>query len=108
MKSIGEIIKGQQTFETESVVSAAEAIAIHAEEIPDKFPEGSLEAPSEAHPLIWDEWDTFIDLTGDMKESAMALADAALTATDASAIRPHFISLGKTCLACHEDFRTAD
>lgn len=108
MKSIEEMIKGRQTFAAETLVSAAQAIASHADEIPDKFPEGSLKAPSEAHPLIWDEWDTFIGLADDLKDSATALVDAASMATDASTIRPDFLALGKTCLTCHEDFRTAD
>lgn len=108
MKVIGRMIKGQAPFEPEAAASAARAIASHAKEIPEKFPEGSLQAPSEAHPLIWDEWEAFIDLNDDLRTSATALADAALMASDAGAIRPNLVAIGKTCVACHRDFRASD
>jgi cytochrome c556 len=108
MKIVGEMILGKREFDAESVKTAGQTIAGHAEEIPHKFPEGSIEGPSEATHTIWEEWDTFVKLTEELKVTALAMADAAETAVDETAIRPHFAAVGKTCLACHEDFRKSN
>ena len=108
MKIVGEMILGKREFDAESVKAAGQTIAGHAEVIPHKFPEGSIEGPSEATSTIWEEWDSFVKLAEELKATALSMADAAETAVDEAAIRPHFAAVGKTCLACHEDFRKAN
>jgi len=107
MKIVAGMIKGEAQFDAGVVSRAAMAIASHADEIPQYFPEGSLEVPSEALPDIWKDWDTFLELTDDFQEKAIALSESALSAADAAAMRPQFLELGKTCSSCHQEFRKA-
>ena len=105
MKTIGKMIKGEEDFDAEQVAKAAEMIVNHAEKVPEMFPEGSNEAPSEALPAIWQDWEAFLQLSADMKQHASDLLAAAANAADVNGIRPQFAAVGKTCSACHEDFR---
>jgi cytochrome c556 len=105
MKVVGEMVQGKRNFTAETVKVAGKSIADHADEIPHKFPKGSIEEPSEATHSIWQDWEKFMKLTEELKVTALAMADAAGNANDASVIRPHFADVGKTCSACHEDFR---
>lgn len=105
MKTIGKMIKGEENFDAQQVAKAAEMIVSHSEQVPEMFPEGSNEAPSEALPVIWQDWETFLQLSADMKQHASDLLSAAENAVDVSGIRPQFAAVGKTCSACHEDFR---
>ncbi len=108
MKTVGEMIQGKRAFEPADAQAAAQAIAGHAEQLPNKFPEGSMDRPSEALPSIWQDWERFVSIAEEMKTSALSLADAAGSSTDAGTLRPHFAAVGKTCAACHEGFRKAN
>jgi len=105
MKTVGEMIQGKRAFKAADAKSAAENVAQHAEELPHKFPEGTVDHPSEALPSIWQDWERFVSIADEMKIRALALADAAEISSDASGLRPAFTAVGKTCSACHEDFR---
>ena len=108
MKQIGAMIKGEAAFDAAAVRSAADTVAAHAGAMPELFPEGSTDAPSEALPVIWQDWEAFRGLAADLEDSAGALSEAAAAASGAGAIRAPFASVGRTCSACHEDFRQAD
>ena len=105
MKTVGKMIKGEDDYDADQVANAARIIVDHAEKVPEMFPEGSVGAPSEALPAIWQDWETFLQLTADMKQQASDLLAAAENASDVDGIRPQFAAVGKTCSACHEDFR---
>jgi len=105
MKTVALMIKGDREFDPRGMATAAAEIAGHADRIPEQFPEGSVEAPSEAVPAIWEKWDEFLDLTEQLGSRAEALSEAAGNAEDAAELRPEFRELGRTCMACHEDFR---
>ena len=105
MKIIGSMIKGQVSFDANSAKEAAMTIVGHAEEIPELFPEGTTDKPSEALPAIWENWDEFVKITEQMKADAQILADAAAMASEASEIRAQFGAVGKSCGSCHEQFR---
>lgn len=105
MKTIGRMIKGEDDYDADQASNAARTILAHAEKFPEMFPEGTAGAPSEALPAIWQDWETFLQISADLKRHANDLSAAAETASDVDAIRPHFVAVGKTCSACHEDFR---
>lgn len=107
LKTVGQMMKGTVAFDAGAVRSAADAIRHHAERMPALFPEGSLQAPTEAHPVIWRQWETFVEIAGELAGQAEALRHAAGDATEPAHIRGHFAALGKTCSACHEDFRVS-
>ena len=105
MKTIGNMVKGAEKYDADQVANAAATIADHAEKIPEMFPDGSIEGPSEALPVIWQDWETFKTITNDMRQKARKLGDVASQSSDVKEIQPYFAALGKTCVACHEDFR---
>ena len=105
MKLVGSMIKGDTALDGPVVMRAAQSIAEHARAIPDQFPEGSTEKPSEAMPVIWSQWDRFVALADDMATQADQLASVAGSSSDATAIKAAFGDLSRTCSACHEDFR---
>jgi cytochrome c556 len=77
--------------------------------IPDVFPPGtggpSPDGKFAAKPLIWSDWNKFLDA----QKNAAGKADALLAATksgDKTAMTAAFGDLGKNgCGACHETFR---
>jgi cytochrome c556 len=108
MKTVGDMVKGETAFDAGQVTLAAEAIAAHADGIPEKFPEGSLHDPSEALPSVWENWEVFVARADDMKASALTLSLASADATGVGDIRIQFVAVGKTCSSCHTDFRKAN
>ncbi len=43
----------------------------------------------------------------ELQANAIALAEVSAGVADAEAIRAQFLELGRTCSACHQDFRKA-
>ena len=107
MKSIAAMVKGEAEFDSAKVQSLADIMANHAKHMPHMFPEGSLDKPTEALPVIWVKWDQFTEIAAKMNTDALALAEAGKTATTARDILPQLGEVGKSCKACHRDFRLA-
>lgn len=104
MKKMGAMVKGKVTFDSASIAVNAQEIKQAAPEINNLFPEGSTQKPSEALPRIWEEREQFDALTLSMIKEAGKLRDVA-TAGDRRSVMVQFVKLGKTCSACHTDFR---
>ena len=107
MKAVAAMVKGEKPFDGAAVEAAAGVIAGHAKHMPDMFPEGSLDKPTEALPAIWTQWDRFTELSGRLHTDALALAEAGKVATSAKDILPQLGAVGKSCKGCHQDFRLA-
>ena len=105
MKTVGLMIKGETGYDAGQVERAARTITAHAEKVPDMFPEGTFDAPSEALPAIRQDWPEFLKMTDDLRAQAGNLLAAAQNSAEVEGIRPAFAAVGKTCAACHEDFR---
>lgn len=103
MKAMGAMVKGESPYDADQVRALAEELRADSAKIPDLFPEGSLEPPSEALPAIWQNWAKFEELARRMGEASGAVADAADGGL--GAVAPVFGGLAKTCSACHTDFR---
>ena len=87
----------------------------------DKFPEGSLDHPTEATPAIWQDWDRFAALANQLNLQAKGLAMAAANPVTGNAPAPQgnrmlmdyavmgpdevFKLIGSTCGSCHKSFR---
>lgn len=108
MKQVGSMIRGQTPFKADTVRAAAESMADHAGKMTDMFPRNSTGGPSEALPAIWEDWDGFAGLADELEARAVTLSQAAQNAQGVDDIGPYFADLGRTCSACHEDFRKAD
>lgn len=128
MKAIGEATKiiaammqGKQAYDAAVVASAATSIEHHAGSgLLDQFPEGSLDAPTEALPVIWDDWVGFKSGVEDLRREAALLASVAGNGPDgfgetavytddrSQPAGPVATRLLKTCKGCHDKFREDD
>lgn len=78
MKTITEMFQGEKPYDPGTVRDAASLIASHGgEQMTKLFPEGSIQGPSESLPAIWQDWERFSALAGDLTKYANALAEAA-------------------------------
>ncbi len=107
MKVLAAMVKGEKPFDADMVHGSAVIMANHAKHMPHMFPEGSLDKPTEALPVIWARWDDFTGIAKKMETDALALAETGKTASSAQDIMPALGEVGKSCKACHQDFRLA-
>lgn len=111
VKSVGEMLRGKAKFDAGAIEAAAIEIRAHAgAKMTGLFPEGSLDHPSEASPMIWQDWAGFEVKADDLAEKAgqlatVAAADAASTSEGKQAIAAAFGAVAGTCKACHETYR---
>ena len=105
MKTIANMLKGQEEFDPSSASAAAKQIGAHANDMPDMFPEGSTDKPSEALPEIWENWDEFVAMSLALSRDAKEMANLAANASSATEIEDAFKRVGKSCGSCHEKYR---
>ncbi|MBC6416564.1 MAG: cytochrome c [Rhodospirillales bacterium] len=136
VKSVAPMFKDRAPYDADAVRGAATAIeTLGGKELTALFPEGSLNAESEALPAIWEDWEDFARLAEDLVLYGRALSAAAgnpRTAAEApaagailgdlaaaeppsdpatlAALSPNisFEALLKTCGSCHTRFRKKD
>ena len=102
MKTISDMFRGRIPYSTAVVRENANRMKNHALDYERLFPPGSDKHPSEASPRIWSEQTRFGKQWIDMADAARTLA---AVAQDQWKARDAFGSLGKTCSACHDDYR---
>lgn len=109
MKSIGAMMKGAEPYDAERVRMLAAGIGqMGGDRLTGLFPEGSMDAPTEARAEIWTDWERFQQQATEMETVANALADQAgqpRSKADPQSPDALFLALGATCKACHQDFR---
>lgn len=78
VKSLSAMMRGETEYDPSEVRANAQTIESHAgEALTSLFPEGSTDAPSEAKPEIWSDWETFEDEANRLRELASGLSAAA-------------------------------
>lgn len=102
MKVIGNMAKGQTSFDADSAQQAAAEIARHAARTTDLFEARAQDPKSEAKPSIWDQFDDFSAKASDL-EIAAETARADLSSADG--LVPAVQRLGAACKACHDLYR---
>ena len=108
MKELASIFKGKVAYDADTVLrNALQLSAKGGEAMTQLFPEGSIEGPSEALPVIWTDWERFTAGARELEVSAALLAEAAANPRDGTAKDPvkAFSRVAGTCRGCHEDFR---
>ena len=105
MKTMGAMFKGEAPFEPAVVAEKAALLAKHAKMIPDMTPEGSNDHPSEALPIIWQEWDGYVTSANKLADEGEKLVDVASNGAELAETRAQFINVSKTCGTCHDRFR---
>ena len=71
----------------------------------EQFPEGSTQHPSEALPIIWQEWPAFEEVAVRGQEESRALRVILENGAAPQAILEQYVVLGKACSACHDRYR---
>lgn len=104
MKLIGRGLRSG-TLDAAAGAEAASRIAGHAADIPEQFREPNTDHPSEALPVIWDEFERFSEIAGELETHAAAFVVEAGAGADNGGLNAAFRQMGATCSACHEDFR---
>ena len=87
-----------------SIIKLADEIKDWAAKMPEYFPEGSNEKPSQASPAVWADFDGFKNAA--MKnETAAKLLIAAAKAEDQEAVWGGFKAVAASCKSCHQSYR---
>ena len=105
MKVMGPMFKGEAPFDAALVAEKAAHLAEHARMIPEMTPEGSMDHPSEALPIIWEDWDGYVESAEKLAEEGAELQAIASDGADQAETRAQFLEVSKTCGACHDKFR---
>ena len=87
-----------------SIVKLAEEIEDWAVKMPDYFPEGSDDKPSQASPAIWTNFDDFQNAAKKNETSAKQLI-AAAKAEDQEAVWGGFKAVAASCKSCHQSYK---
>lgn len=117
-KSIVEMMQGKQDYDPVAVAASAAVIEEHGgDSLLHQFPEGSLDDPTEALPVIWEDWVEFKTLVEDLRREAVLLKTVAengpagfgetipFVEDRSQPAGPVATRLLKTCKDCHDTFR---
>ncbi|MDF1718670.1 MAG: cytochrome c [Antarcticimicrobium sp.] len=78
VKSVAPMMSGTAAYDADAVRRAADTFRRHSgAALTGDFPAGSTEAPSEALPAIWQDWDRFAELAETLGVMAEGLSRAA-------------------------------
>ena len=103
-QALKQIFAAVKSADLDAVAPLAEQIKAWAEKMPDYFPEGSDDSPSEAAPAIWTDFDDFRLSASRHAEAASGLIKAA-NSGDVSAAATAARTLAGTCKSCHQSYR---
>jgi len=101
---IGAVVKGKRPYNKEEVAKNA-AIAAEMSKLPwDGFAAGTDKGKTHAKPEIWSDPAKFKSAAEKMEQEISKLAQVA-QGGDLNAIKSQFGATGKSCKACHDDFK---
>ena len=104
-KAIATAMRSDVEWNSEAVRRAAKAIERHATSLPALFADPATAVPpSASRPEIWSRKGEFDGLFRDLAERARLLAGS-LDSGGRHEVAAAFAVVGKTCSACHRDFR---
>ena len=123
---MADMVRGIQPYDADRMRELAATIANSGgDALTSLFPEGSYDPAGEALPAIWEDWDRFVMLAGNLVDAANAMAEAADNPPGPPSAGPPdpaagggepqamdagmaLVQLGMSCGACHDDFRKED
>ena len=100
MSVLGDMAKGKAAFDADAAAAAKTAALEHLARVPELFKEPHDDPKSEALPVIWTDFDSFLD-----RNRASIRAVEALDLTGLDGLRSTLSAAGKGCSGCHKDFR---
>ena len=87
-----------------SIVTLAQEIREWAAKMPQYFPEGSDNEPSEASPAIWTDFSGFKNAAMQNETAARQLIGAAQS-EDQKAVVNGFRAVAASCKSCHQSYK---
>jgi cytochrome c556 len=102
MKTVGRFIEANRNLA--GIQEEANRIRNIAAHIPQWFPPGSTNKPTDALPTIWQRWPDFQARAARLEQDSTRLALVAASG-DPKAIAAQFRAVGQTCSDCHADYR---
>ncbi len=107
VRPMGAMVKGQMPYDQAEFLRNAEIVAKMSTIAPHAFPAGSdTGAKTRAKPEIWSDAAGFKKVMDNFQAEAAKMAEVAKTATSVDQVRGQFGALGKSCGACHDNYRT--
>lgn len=104
MKRTSQMLRAPAEPDRAAIAAEAKSIAAHGAQMVDLFPAGTGGGVSEATPAVWRAPADFEKKARALVESANALAVAAESG-DVDLMTEAFRLTGRTCSACHRDYR---
>jgi len=103
MKALVQMAKSD-AVDPGKVGDIAREIQNHSgEAMTKRFPEEPQQMVSEAAPLIWQDWDKFVEISDDLFQSAVRLE--AQAGSSELELNSFVKEMGATCSSCHKEFR---
>lgn len=101
-KLLGQMAKGQVSFDASAARMAVARIAEQADETARLFARPEMDPKSEALPVIWDRFDHFVSIADELQTAASEAAGYIDTEVE---LRTALARIGGTCRSCHADYR---
>ena len=105
MKVLGDMMKGEATFDHQAAKQATEALLEHASHVAKVFEKRNLDHPTEALPLIWEDWEGFTAIAAEMERDVARLNDVIASQAGLAPLKPVFNKIAASCRSCHEKYR---
>jgi cytochrome c556 len=102
--SLGAMSQDRKPYNKDEAIRNAEAVAALARMPLEHFGAGTDKGDTKAKPEVWSQMDKFRGLMGKMNEETAKLAQVARNG-DLAALKVQFGETGKSCKACHDDYR---
>lgn len=105
---MGDMVKGKIDWDSERFAAWSEDLAaVSSFGVERGFAPGSEGGKTRAKTGIWENRDDFDAKLSDFRDAAAKLAEAARSG-DADAMKAQFGETGKTCKACHDEYKSKD
>ena len=105
---IGSMVKGEMPWDDAKVkMFAGDLAALGSMDVSRAFGPGTDKGTTRAKPEIWDNQEDFSAKLQDMRDAVVALQGAA-NSGDRQAIAEATGAAGKTCKACHDEYKSKD
>lgn len=108
MKGLGAMIRGKRAFDLAEARTHAATLDEHMLVILGQFPEGSTQHPSEALPIVWQEWPAFEEVAVRGQQQSEALRGTLEDGAELQAVLDQYVALGRACGACHDRYRNPE
>lgn len=104
-KPLGAMVKGERPFDKDVFIKNAAYLEVLSKMPLEGFVAGSDKGETKAKPEIWAEMEKFKGGMEKLQAETAKLAQVAKTG-DMNQIKAQFGETGKTCKACHDNFKS--